>query len=191
MSITRNGEEYAVDCVMEIKRHCWLDGMDEDTATWYDVNTNELKSETVYYGGIDGHNLDDCLAAVDLSKEVCNMYIHNNRQKAYDAFVLSVLKYKQEIRKDSNVEVIRGRKIKIGTKLHVFWIGERPTYFAKMHPWCKETMMLVGCTDESNNKVWIDADYLKVIDVIKSPNAKERKAFCKKYFDNVKKKVVK
>ena len=61
--------------------------------------------QRVYYGGIDGHNLDDCLAAVDLSKEVCNMYIHNNRQKAYDAFVLSVLKYKQEIRKDSNVEV--------------------------------------------------------------------------------------
>lgn len=191
MSIIRDGKEYAIGCVMEIKRHCWLDGMDEDTAMWYNPETNEIKSEEVYYGGIDGHNLDNCFAEVDFSEEMCRLYIHNNKQQAYDAFASSVVAHKKEVRVGSNVEVVKGRKVKPGTKLSVFWVGVKPTYFAKMHPWCDETFVLAGCKDECGNTVWIDADYLKVIDTIKSPSAKERRAFCKEYFRGIRSKVVK
>ena len=176
---------------MEITTHYWLDGMDEDIARYYDPETNTIEQKTVYYGGVDGQNLAGYSANVDFTEEMCRLYIHNNRQKANESFAAIMLTYKQKVRKGSNVEVIKGRKVKIGTKLNVFWIGKKPTYFASKNPWCDETFTLLGCHDSNNKTVWIDADYVKVIDHINNPNAKVRKRIMNSYFDDIRSKVVK
>ena len=67
--------------------------------------------------------------------------------------------------------------------LEVFWVGEKETYKSRQYSWMHETEMIAGCYDENGNKVWIKAEYLKSIDQIKSPNAKERKKFIKAYIE--------
>lgn len=66
------------------------------------------------------------------------------------------------------VEVIKGRKIPKGTKLEVFWMGERPTYRTKQLRksgcrWANETEMIAGCYNENGEKVWIKTEYLKYL----------------------------
>lgn len=44
-----------------------------------------------------------------------------------------------------------------------------------------ETERIAGCYNENGEKVWIKAEYLKVTDDIKSPNARERKKYINDY----------
>ena len=86
-----------------------------------------------------------------------------------------------KVSKGRKVEVVKGRKVKKGTQLDVFWVGERETYKSRQYSWMHETEEVAGCYDEDGNKVWIKTEYLKPIDKLKAPNAKERKKFIKAY----------
>ena len=66
---------------------------------------------------------------------------------------------KRAIKAGVDAVVVRGRKIKKGTKLHVFWTYDRADYTG----WHTET--IAGCFDEDGRKVWIRADYLQRADI--------------------------
>ena len=100
--------------------------------------------------------------------------IDTYRIKACKAFEKSVLEEKQKIQKGIKALVVRGRKVKQGTVLNLFWVGERPNYIGRQE-------LLAGGYTELGQKVWIKAEYLKNITEIKSPNAKERKKFMISY----------
>lgn len=114
--------------VIDIYTHCWLDGMDEEYAVVWDMQEHTEKSITVGYYGIDGSNLAGGSAKIDASVDVVRDMRRTFKREAVNAFVKSVLDYKQEIRKGSHAVVVRGRKAPKGTKLDVFWVGDRETY---------------------------------------------------------------
>ena len=182
MAIINNGVEKYRGQVFRTSEHYWMDGMIEEYAHVWDVENHESKRVTVGYYGCDGRNLyGNVKVEIDLSEEVRRDIRRTLKAKAYESFAKSVTTYKTEIRNGSHVEVIRGRKVKKGTKLEVFWVGDKETYRSRQYAWMHETEKIAGCYDEDGNKVWIKAEYLKVIDNIKSPNAKERAKFIKNY----------
>lgn len=184
MAIIDNGVEKYRGQVFGTSEHYWMDGMLEEYAHVWDMEKHESKSITVGYYGCDGRNLyGDVRVEVDLTEEVKRDIRRTLKARACEAFAKSVVAYKSEIRKGSHVEVIRGRKVKKGTKLEVFWVGEKETYKSRQYSWMREFETIAGCYDEDGNKVWIKAEYLKVTDNIKSPNAKERAKFIKNYVD--------
>lgn len=183
MSIIKDGIESHKGCVIKVWEHYWMDGMcDEFADVW---NSEEHKVETIQIGyyGCDGCNLYGNMRAVaDLSEENRRDIIRTlKRNDALAAYSRSVTAHKTEIRKGTHAEVIRGRKIAKGTKVEVFWVGDKETYKSRQYAWMYETERIAGCYDEDGNKLWIKAEYLKSTDSIKSPNAKERKAFIKAY----------
>ena len=78
-------------------------------------------------------------------------------------------------RKGDRAEVVRGRKVKKGTQLEIFWIGERPNYMGT------DTETIAGCYDDNHNKVWIKAEYLKPLTKRPEPTAEEREDFIDYY----------
>ena len=72
-------------------------------------------------------------------------------------------------------------KVKKGTQLKVFWVGEKPTYQAQRYSYIKDTELIAGCYDNEGNKVWIKAEYLRSVTPLKSPCAAERKKFIDSY----------
>lgn len=178
--ITSKGTMYE-GAVLKIREHMWMDGMLEVFAVVWDMEQHDTKEIQVGYYGIDGNNLCDATAEVDISKEVARDVCRTLKRKAAKAFADSVINAKNAVKSGRNVEVIRGRKIPKGTHLNVFWVGERPTYTARYNSWDKSTERIAGCFNDKGEKVWIKAEYLKVIDEIKSPDANERKRFIKEW----------
>ena len=174
MAIHRNGITEYAGCVLAEHSHMWLDGMEEIHVDVWDKDAQDIKSIQVGYYGIDGTNLCGTSWELDVTQETARQVVRWLKNKAYKAIADGIAQYKREIRKGSQVEVIKGRKVPKGSKLTVFWVGERETYRSKMYDWMHETEEIAGCWDEQGQKVWIKKDYLKVIDNIKSPNAKER-----------------
>lgn len=170
-----------IGSVLKIEEHMWMDGMLEENAVVWDKDTKEIKYVKVGYYGMDGYNLCGCHAVVDADMETIHSVLKMLKGEAINQYAQSVTNYKQEVRKGRNVEVVRGRKIPKGTKLNVFWVGEKPTYRSRNYSWMNETETIAGCFDENGNKVWIKAEYLKPIDLIQSPNAKERDKYIKNY----------
>ena len=184
MAIYKNGEVLYSQCVMEETSHMWMDGMEDVYVYVWDNDTNTIKHIQVGYYGADGCNLMGIGWDIDISLENARKVVKYLKTLAYNEYCKSVIAYKNGVRKGSHVEVIRGRKIPKGTKLEVFWTGERPTYQARGCSWIHDTELIAGCWDESHDKVWIKCEYLKVLDDIKSPNAKERKQFINKWVAN-------
>lgn len=185
MAIYRDGIESHKGAVLKVTSHMWMDGMEEETAWVWNMETHECDHIQVGYYGCDGRNLmGRSYAKVDATEEVKRDIRRTLKVHAREKFSISVKAYKTEVRKGSHAEVIRGRKVPKGTRLEVFWVGDKPTYRSLQYHWMNETERIAGCYGEDGNKVWIKADYLKVIDKIKSPNAKERKKFIKAYVES-------
>lgn len=184
MAIRDKGNTTYEGCVIRIYDHYWLDGMLEVYAVVWDMDTHDTRTITVGYYGSDGCNLCGGIEAeVDLSEDVKRDILRTIKKDAPKVFERSVIQAKEAIQAGTRVEVVRGRKVKKGTILDVFWVGEKLTYRGMMCGF-EEYETLAGCHDMDGNKVWIRADYLKNIDPIKSPCASERKKFMKAYVRN-------
>ena len=184
MAIHKNGETTHIGEVVNIRSHMWLDGMEDVFAVVWNMDTHSTEDIQVGYYGSDGHNLmGDSYAKIDISEEVKADILHTLRERARKAFADSVTHYKNSIHKDSNVIVVRGKKVPKGTELKVFWVGEKETYRARMYSYINETEEIAGCLDKDGNKVWVKTEYLKVTDKLKSPNRHERKKFIQAYIE--------
>ena len=183
MAIYFDGVETYKGAVLKEEEHMWMDGMLDVHAVVWDDESKSIKRIQVGYYGIDGSNLAGGRAEIDATDDTIHAVRKSFKEDAYRAFCRSVIEYKTGIRKGTHAEVVRGRKVKKGTMLEVFWVGEKETYKSRQYDWMHETEMIAGCYDENGNKVWIKAEYLKSIDQIKSPNAKERKKFIKAYIE--------
>ena len=184
MAIKLNGKETYKGAVLKEESHYWMDGMEDVYAVVWDAETESVKRIQVGYYGSDGANLMGGSALIDATEDVKRAVRRSFKGLANKAFCERVIEYKNGLREGSMAQVVKDRKVQKGTVLEVFWIGEKPTYRARMYSWMDETETIAGCYDSDGNKVWIRADYLKVIDKIKSPNAKERRKFLKAYVNN-------
>lgn len=185
MAIYENGIETYAGAVLKEESHFWLDGMEDVYAVVWDADAGEVKRIQVGYFGADCRNMMDTVWKIDATPEVKRAVRKWLKVAARAEFAKSVIAYKNEVRKGSHVEVVRGRKVKKGTQLKVFWVGEKETYRGRQYHWMHETETIAGCYDPNGKKVWIKAEYLKVTDDIKSPNAKERRKFIKNYVNNM------
>lgn len=172
-----------VGAVYAEHEHFWLDGMLSVSAWAWDVERHETVSVETMYLGIDGTNLAGGSHTIDISRDVARDMIRTYKQKALRDFCRSVTEHKQTAHVGDVAIVTRGRKVKKGTELKAFWIGERPTYQAKQCSWIHDTETIAGCFDQDGNKVWIKAEYLVPKHTPKSPNAKERDRFVKAYIE--------
>lgn len=183
--INRDGIEEYIGCVIRTSEHMWADGMLEEYADVWDAENHRVRTITVGYYGADGCNLcGNTKVTIDLSEEnkrdILRTIKHTDALKAFER---SVIATKTAIAKGTHAEVVRGRKVAKGTKLEVFWVGDKLTYRGMQYGF-EDYERIAGCYDEDGNKVWIKAEYLKNIDPIKSPSAVERKKFLKAYVAN-------
>lgn len=186
MAIIKDGVKTFEGAVIKLREHYWLDGMLEEYATVWDMESHTAKEFPYGYYGIDGHNLyGDSNAEIDCSVPVARDIIRTVKVEAYQNFAGTIADFKKEVHKGDKAEVIRGRKVKKGTILTVFWVGDKPTYKAKASPswswYANETERIAGCHDENGNVIWIKAEYLKNLMPYKSPCAAERKKYIKAY----------
>lgn len=178
------GEPQYVGAVLDITEHYWMDGMMEETAVCWNGEDQKIEYHQVGYYGSDGRNMNRTIAEIDGTPETWRAVLRHFKPDAYAAFAKSVTEYKNQIQAGTNATVVKGRKVPKGTKLKVFWVGERETFQSRKYYWMHETETVAGCYDEAGNKVWIKAEYLKNADPIKSPNAKERRKFIKRFIDD-------
>ena len=160
-----------------------LEDMLEVSADSWDMEQHKVVTQQVGYYGADCRNMCSCEWKIDISAEAARDMIRTVKRNAAKAFAESVIEEKQRIAKGRNCIVVRGRKIPKGTKINVFWVGERPTYRSRHYDWMNETETVAGGYTPDGTKVWIKVDYLKVIDGIKSPDRRNRKAFIKNYVE--------
>lgn len=178
------GEKSFIGCVIRTYDHYWMDGMLEVYAVVWDSTEKKMEHITVGYYGNDCRNMMRTSADVDLTvekaREIVRYYV---KPDALRCFQNSVQASKQKIYKDDVCKVVRGRKVKKGTVLKVFWCGEKPTYRSRMYAYLNETETIAGCYDENGNKVWIKAEYLEKLPEcrLKSPVAAERKKYIKDF----------
>lgn len=181
MAITKNGEtKYVGQVLCEIERY-WMDGMLEVTAVVWNKDDHKAEYIQVGYYGSDCCNLCGCTWEVDFTREIVRDLLKTIKIGAYDAYCRTVQAAKTKIEKGAKAEVIKGRKVAKGTKLDIFWVGQRATYMAQRYNYIKDTEEIAGGFDENGNKVYIKTEYLKRLDKIESPCAAERKKFIKAY----------
>lgn len=130
-------------------------GMSLTMATFYNPDTKESFTKRVW--DID----DDRLLLEDDLQELRNLPIDEEA-------VIAWKHHNGNFVVGDSVEVVKGRKISKGTKLKVFWMGERLTYKAQQLRksgcrWANETEMIAGCYNENGEKVWIKTEYLKYL----------------------------
>lgn len=181
MAIYSDNEVSYIGCVLGERSHMWLDGMEDVYAVVWDDETGKVKTVKTGYYGIDGNNLMGMYHEVDVTPETTRKVLRALKAEAVKSYAESVKAEKEAIKKGVEAVVIRGRKIPKGTKLSVFWVGERPTYRSRQYDFMNETELIAGAYDENGNKVWIKAEYLKRTDRPKSPVASERKKYIKEY----------
>lgn len=180
---TRTGEVTYKGATFAESEHFWLDGMLEVFAHSWDMEKHEIVIETVGYYGSDSRNMCGTSFKIDINEETARDMIRTIKGRAVEAFAKSVLEEKRRIAKGRNCVVVRGRKVPKGTKINVFWVGERPTYRSRNCAWSNETETVAGGYASDGTKVWVKADYLEVIDKIKSPDRRNREAFIREYVE--------
>lgn len=179
--INSKGNIEYLGAVIGTRTHTWLDGMVDEYAIVWDMESHEMKEVQFGYYGIDGYNFLGANAKRDLSVEVARDIVRTLKRNANQEYCSAVIAKKNAIEKGIVAEVIRGRKVKKGTKLNIFWVGERPTYRSRQYGFMNETETIAGGYDEDGNKIFIKAEYLKNITPLKSPVAAERKKFIQAY----------
>ena len=179
--IDSNGAKTYEGAVLSLYSQYHYDGMESEYAVCWDMEKHETVHVTVGYYGSDGYNFCGTRAEVDVEFDTVQDILHELKRRARVAFAKSVTEKKNAIEKGRRAVVVRGNKVKKGTVLDVFWCGERETYRSRMYNWMHETETVAGCYNENGEKVWIRAEYLKAIDELKSPSARERKKFINAY----------
>lgn len=185
MAIVKDGKETYVGAVIKTWEHYWMDGMLEEFATVWDAEKRKFEEITIGYYGNDCRNVMDVSAKVDLDVETARDILRAKKESAWRDYCQSVLEAKAKIEAGMTVKVIRGRKVKKGTELKVFWVGDRPTWKSQQYNFIHETERIAGCYDMDGNKIWIKAEYLKNITPIKSPAASERRKYMKHYMRSI------
>ena len=180
-----NGTIAYKNCVIGETEHYWLDGMLEVNANVYDSERNKIISVQVGYYGSDGANLCACNWDVDVDTENLRKAYSSERSNAIIACAKSIEAKRYAIEKGAICEVVKGRKVKKGTIITVFWSGEKPTYSAQRYSWIHDTELIAGGYTESGEKVFIKAEYLKRLNPYKMPNRKERKKYIQRYILDV------
>lgn len=175
--IEKDGKKLYVGATIGEWSHMWMDGMEEVTA--YSWDGEKIVSNVVGYYGSDGQNLCGCTWSVDATKEVLKAVRDYLLPTAEEAYQKAVQAEREAIRKGCEAVVVRGKKIPKGTKVSVFWTGERETYRSKMHSWMHETEEVAGCYDEDGNKLWIKTEYLKNLTPVDDPDETERMEWIK------------
>ena len=180
------GEKSFIGCVIRTYDHYWMDGMLQEYAEVWDSEKKTIEHITVGYYGNDCRNMMATTADADLTVENAREILrHYVKKDALRCFQNSVQESKQKIYKDDICKVIRGRKVKKGTVLKVFWVGEKPTYRSRLYScdFMSDTETIAGCYDSDGNKVWIKAEYLEKLPEcrLKSPVAAERKKYIKDF----------
>ena len=180
---TRTGEIAYAGATFAETEHFWLDGMLEVFADSWDMEQHKVISQQVGYYGADSRNMCDCAWKIDIGTDAARDMIRTIKASAAKAFAEAVIEEKQRIAKGRNCIVTRGRKVPKGTIVNVFWVGERPTYRSRNYDWMNETETVAGAYTADGTKIWIKADYLKVIDGIKSPDRRNRDLFIRNYVE--------
>lgn len=184
MAITINGQEMYKGAVLREHEHMWMDGMLEvHTIVWDMDEHKERWIQTGYYGA-DGNNLNGGMYSnivFEVSADVARDIIRTMKRRAVDEYCRSVTEERSRVCKGRKAVVVRGRKVRKGTELDVFWVGERETFRSRRYSWMHETETVAGCYDADGNKVWIKVEYLENATKIKSPVAGERDKFIKAY----------
>ena len=175
--IEKDGKKLYVGATIGEWSHMWMDGMEEVTA--YSWDGEKIVSTKVGYYGCDGQNLCRCSWTVDATKEVLKAVRDYLLPTAEEAYRKAVQDEKNAIRKGRGAVVVRGKKVPIGTKVSVFWVGERETYRSRQYSWMNETEEVAGCYDEEGNKLWIKTEYLKNLTEVPEPPEQERRDWIK------------
>ena len=172
-------------CAFDKSDRYWLDGMVSEYIHVWDMEEHTAKTIECGYYGSDCRNmyqvdqLQGIPEKIDIMPEVARDMIRTYKKNAVKRFCDAVNKEKQKVVAGSMVEVVRGRKVKKGLKLEVFWTGE------KYNQYSRENELLAGCreigADPKSKPIWIKAEYLKVLNPPKSPNKKEREKYLKWY----------
>lgn len=181
MSVFDNGVETYKGCVIGEIEHMWMDGMLDVSAIVYDQEKDEIKSIRTGYFGNACQNLCDSYHRIDCTPETARKVLKLLKRRAVENFAVAEKNRRSKITKGQDVVVIRGRKIKKGTELNVFWVGERETYKSRQYSWMHEMEEIAGCYDKNGEKVWIKTEYLKAINPVKPANRKERAKYIKEY----------
>lgn len=172
-----------IGAVIGERSHMWMDGMEDVFHKVYDAETDSIiEIQTDYYGSCGG-NLMDTGADIDLDKETARKVLRVLKRDAINAYACEVASHKKRIVPGRRVRVIKGRKVKKGTELEVFWVGERPTYESRIYH-TDATEVIAGCYDSNHNKVWIKVEYLENITPIATPNAHKRNQMIKNWVRN-------
>ena len=81
-------------------------------------------------------------------------------RRSKDAWERYVAQERSRICKDRRARVVRGRKVRVGTEIEVFWVGERMAYYQPRYG-SGVTETIAGGYDDAGNKVWVKAEYLE------------------------------
>lgn len=190
MAVRFDGKVEYEGCVFKTYTHYWLDGMLEETAVAWDVEEHEERHIQFGYYGIDGSNLAGGTASIDISSETARDMLRTYKRRFLEEYEGMVAADKKRIEAGRKAVVVRGQKVKKGTVLDIFWVGERETYRSRQYSWMHETEKIAGGFDEAGNKVWVKLEYLENITEFKSPTAKERKERMKRYVSDRAEQVV-
>lgn len=175
--IEKNGEKLYVGATIGERSHYWMDGMEEVTA--YSWDGEQIVSTIVGYYGNDGQNLCGCRWSVDATEEVLRAVRDYLLPTAEEAYRKVVQAEREAIRKGRKAVVVRGKKVKKGTEVEVFWVGERETYQSRQYSWMHETEEIAGCYDSDGNKLWIKTEYLKNLTPVEEPDEIEHREWIK------------
>lgn len=176
-----DGRTEFIGAVFDLDSHYWMDGMEEVHAVCYDSETGSIVRRQVGYFGCDGQNLCGCGYSVDITRENAKKVFEIYLKDAETEFFRSVADYQSRIHKNEKAVVVKGRKIPKGTKLDIFWVGERPTYRSRYYDWMHETEEIAGGKTENGEKVWIKTDYLQNITEYPPVSETEKQEFISDY----------
>ena len=179
-----NNTESFEGAVIRLDGKYWLDGMVERWAICWDIENHCTRQITYDYNGLDGRNLCNMDADVDLNTETARDIIRTIKADALESLAEHIRTESRRIRKGDTTTVIRGRKVKRGTILNVFWVGEKETYLSKQYSWMHETEEIAGAYTEDGQKVWIKTEYLQRLTKDTPMTKKERKSYIKEFIFN-------
>lgn len=174
MAVYMNGQETYKGAVIGEREHMWMDGMLEVFAVVWDDEEGIKEIQTGYIGS-DGRNFMEMSHHIDATPETLVKVRKYAKIKAAKKYAKQLAEKRGKIERGCKAEVVRGRKVKKGTYVEVFWVGEKETYQSRQYSWMHEYETIAGCHTENGETVWIKAEYLRRLDRPACPSSKDRK----------------
>lgn len=157
-----NGEKVVshVGCVLHTAHQSWYDDWDELVVVW-NPDTKKPESVIVYSTRF---GTGDTSFTIDATDEVLAEYNAYLRELKYNKLKSEAYEYAHKIRKGSEVVVVKGRKVKHGTKGLVFWEGTKRFGYSVV----RTLGIAVNGEKDEHGKfkevVWVSADNCEVAD---------------------------